>query len=137
MTQSGLGTKIPVSSISKLTANKSIALARNSDPETSHIAAATVEASGAAQNQRDLALSAVQESPGRTATELEAYYGLDRYMLSRRLPELRDEGAVQQCAICSMGRLTCRICEKRHDVKRVCEIKGRPMQVWWPSDTLF
>lgn len=93
--------------------------ARKSDPETSHLAGVAIEESGHGQKQRNLCLAAVQLHPGHTATELEAICGLDRFMLSRRLPELREDMLV------------------RNGITRRCNIKGRLMQTWYPNERLF
>ena len=93
--------------------------ARISDPVTSHIAGDAIESSGHAEKQRLLALAAVQEFPGLTATELEDKTGLDRYMLCRRLPELRDDMFV------------------RNGNGRKCGVAGRLMQTWYPNDELL
>ncbi|MAH46986.1 winged helix-turn-helix domain-containing protein [Candidatus Pacearchaeota archaeon] len=70
------------------------ARARRSDPGTSHVAAAEVEASGSAKAQRALCLQTVRSTPGLTAAEIAVVTGLERHAPSRRLPELRDCGLV-------------------------------------------
>jgi len=102
------------------------ALARNSDPHTSHEAGREMRRSGALRHQRQLALEAVcrycAEAP-RTAMELACCSGLDRYMLNRRLPELARQGRV----------------ERRR--ARVCLETGRKSITWAPAEqrqlTLF
>jgi len=68
--------------------------ARTTDPESSHQAGEGIEASGNATTQRRIALEAVKRRPGYTAKELAVTCNIDRYMLSRRLPELRYKGLV-------------------------------------------
>ena len=62
-------------------------MSRRADPATSHEAAAELVHSGAADSQRRECLAAVQKSPGRTAVELAHEFGIDRYAMSRRLPD--------------------------------------------------
>ena len=62
--------------------------ARRSDPETSREAADKLLASGAATSQLRDVLAALRKHPGCTAAELADAEELDRYTVSRRLPEL-------------------------------------------------
>ena len=67
------------------------ALARDTDPHTSHLAAADIERSGKAAHQRNIVLQALNrfaKDVPRTAAELAKIAWLDRYMVSRRLSEL-------------------------------------------------
>jgi len=84
--------------------------ARNSDPESSHLAGAEIEATGMASVQRTLALNAVKEHEGLTSLEIAKATGLDRYMLARRLPEIR---------ILRQGTM------------KVCNISKRRSVTWW------
>lgn len=69
--------------------------ARASDPVTSHIAAATVLRTGKRARNQGIALGLVLSYPGFTACELAQMTVLiDRYELSRRLPEVADDGAI-------------------------------------------
>ena len=75
-------------------------MARTTDPDSSHLAADKLEASGAAQRQRDDALALVKRWPGMSANELARLSqakcaSCARNMLSRRLAELRTEGLVE------------------------------------------
>ena len=90
------------------------ALARNTDPTTSHQAAEEVEASGRAASQRHLCLLEVWKKPGRTAAEIAEAAGLDRHVPSRRLPELRQAGQV------------------KNGEERVCAVTGNPSMTWLP-----
>ena len=100
--------------------HRSIALARNTDPRTSHMAAADAEADSA-PDQRKACLDQVRRTPGRTAAEIAKLCGLERHVPSRRLPELR----------------TAKEVENRDE--RACEVTGRRSLTWWPTfkDRLF
>lgn len=63
-------------------------MARNTDPSSSHDAAAELAASGQLYVQRAVVLRALIATPGSTSAELAADHNLDRYMVARRLPEL-------------------------------------------------
>ena len=60
--------------------------ARRSDPETSHIAADRIKASGVLGKQQAAVLEAVRRYPGSTAVEIAKLAGIDRYAVSRRRP---------------------------------------------------
>lgn len=66
--------------------------ARRADPVTSHQAADHVEATGQAQREAAIVLRALRDFPGHTSRELAELAGLDRHLVARRLPELRDAG---------------------------------------------
>jgi hypothetical protein len=73
------------------------ALARRTDPESSHLAAAALETSGARAIQKHQSLQAVKQWPGRTSHELAVAIGggpETRYMLARRLADLEHDGLV-------------------------------------------
>jgi len=89
------------------------ARARRTDPETSHIAAEKIEASGKAATDRQLALYLVKRYPSSTAWELARFAGHpDRHRVSRRLTELRQGGLIQ------------------NDGKRKCRVSGALMMTW-------
>ena len=74
-------------------------MSRRTDHDSSHVAADRMEASGAAKAQREQALALVTRWPGQTANQLaslahDGCHACMRNMLSRRLSELRREGAV-------------------------------------------
>lgn len=86
-------------------------LARNTDPVTSHLAAAEIVDSGVADRQRSIAYKAVCLDPRLTSRELSSYCELDRYQLARRLPELikmglLENGVVRECARSGRKALT-------------------------------
>lgn len=73
------------------------ALARRSDPYSSHRAAFDVTASGVACSQSEWFLHAVRQHPGLTASELAELSGVyDRYQANRRLADLCREGLVEK-----------------------------------------
>ena len=86
---------------------------RATDPEPSHIAAEKMLTTGALGRQQRIALDAVQRYPGHTAVELANLIGMDRYAISRRLPELMPVHV-------------------RRGKPRPCTINGRPQSTWWP-----
>ena len=92
-----------------------MAFARSTDPATSHEAALEAERSGRAGNQRTACLTQVQARPGLTAAEIAAATGLERHVPSRRLPELRESGLVE-------NRET-----------RLCRVTGRNSLTWHPA----
>jgi hypothetical protein len=85
------------------------------DPVTSALAARELEESGARDSQKREVYFAVKQYPDRTSAELAVITGMDRYMLARRLPDLREDGWVENSGkkVCLMtGGLafTWRIC---------------------------
>lgn len=91
-----------------------MARSRRTDPDTSRLAAESVEDSGRAQAQRDICLAEVKNHPGRTAAEIAAETGLERHAPSRRLPELREMDIVMN------GR------------SRICAVTSRLSMTWFP-----
>ena len=85
--------------------------ARRSDPETSHLAAERIKPKLRAQQQA--VLDALTRWPGSTAVELAKVSGLDRYLVSRRLPELVPIWV-------------------RRGKPRVCTVAGTPQTTWRP-----
>lgn len=73
------------------------ALARNSDPITSHMAAEHVIASGLNKRQAAQVLAALREHPGCTSFELARHMGVERAVTGRRLSELKARGDVENC----------------------------------------
>lgn len=90
------------------------ARSRSTDPSTSSEAARAVESAGIASDQRARCLAEVVRKPGQTAAEIAVAAGLDRYAASRRLPELRAAGIVE------------------NGPARPCRIKGRLSLTWLP-----
>jgi predicted transcriptional regulator len=84
---------------------------RHSDPDTSHQAAEQIRKSGALGRQQRAVLEAVRANPGKTAVELARLAGMDRYAVSRRLPELQPVYV-------------------RRGPPRDCTINGRPQSTW-------
>jgi hypothetical protein len=73
-----------------------MALARRTDPSTSHSAARGMEASGAAGTHRMLCLLFVRQNPGKTSAEIAVALSLDRVAPARRMRELVDAGLVKE-----------------------------------------
>lgn len=88
-------------------------IARDSDPQTSHDAAANVTASGTRAAHCATILDAVKAHPDSTAGELAAITGIDRVEVGRRLPDLRNAGLVWNPG-----------------VSRVCGEMGTRQMVW-------
>lgn len=69
-------------------------MARRTDPETSHAAAAEHVASGANAAQRAACLRVMSPDVGMTSDEIAAAAGIERHASARRLPELERDGLV-------------------------------------------
>lgn len=93
-----------------------MARARRKDPHTSHEAAREAEASGRAASHRAICLEEVKRTPGQTAAEIAAAVELERHVPSRRLPELRDAGLVEN-----------------REVRR-CRVTGRNSMTWYATE---
>lgn len=80
-------------------------IARRSDPETSHLAAGEVTASGRREGQLLGVLALVRKYPLSTSLELAQKSTFDRYVTARRLPELEHSGLVVKRAarLCTVG----------------------------------
>jgi predicted HTH transcriptional regulator len=70
-------------------------LARRTDPETSHSAAASIAEGGKLSAQRKMMLKCVIENPDLTAAEMELIEGVQRGVPSRRLIELVRAGLIE------------------------------------------
>lgn len=91
------------------------ALARRTDPITSHEAAEEVESSGRAASQRHRCFLEVWKKPGCTAAEIAQAANLERHIPSRRLPELRQAGQI------------------RNGQERICNVTGNLSMTWVPN----
>lgn len=87
-------------------------IARKVDPEPSKLAAAEITKSGKREGQLLAVLALVKKYPRSTSLELSAHSSFDRYVIARRLPELRAAGLVVN-----------------RDV-RMCQFGGRPASTW-------
>jgi hypothetical protein len=97
--------------------------ARNTDPATSHKAAATIKASGALGKQQRAVLELVRLWPGHTSAEIAVLYAQQqgdstrwrevRPLVARRLPELVPVYI-------------------RKGAARICDFCGSPSVTWWP-----
>lgn len=88
-------------------------LARRTDPASSHAAAHEVDASGQRDSQKARILTYLRSWPvPSTSTEITSLGSIDRYVVSRRLPDLERDGLVQRGAI------------------RECSVTGRRCVTW-------
>ncbi len=87
-------------------------LARATDPESSHLAARNIVASGTAAAHRERILAAIKANADCTCGELAELTGLHRSAVSKRLPELRRAGLIE-----TRG-------------SRVCTAQGTTQGVW-------
>lgn len=69
--------------------------ARNTDPMSSHEAAER-QRHGRANTDAMAVLACVKAMQGATSAELAAFYGLDRHMIARRLPDLEERQLVRR-----------------------------------------
>ena len=88
------------------------AISRRVDPPSSHEAAREITESGRRAKQKEFVHFLVDTHPGSTAAELAQLGDIDRYLVSRRLPELEGDG---------------RILKKG---KRTCRARGRTATIW-------
>jgi len=93
-------------------------MARRTDPVSSILAAIESIRTGAHAKQCAVVLDMVVRFPGCTARELAVARGIDRYMVSRRLPDLERNGLVVRGEI------------------RSCREGGKKSLTWWPSNPL-
>lgn len=87
---------------------------RNTDPSSSHEAAER-QRKGKANTDALAVLACVKTMPGSTSAELSAFYGLDRHMVARRLPDLEERQLV-----------------KRGEIRK-CKAHGTSAVTWWPA----
>lgn len=87
-------------------------LARKTDPITSHEAADELVSSGQHTSQKSIVYKALRLYPNLTSAELANAVRLDRYLVARRLPDLKRDGHVEVI---------------RH---RKCMMTGKLAQVW-------
>ena len=73
---------------------ENLPIARNTDPESSHIAAHEITYSGSRTTQQIEAFNLVAAYPGHTSRELAYISELDRYQMARRLSDLEHAGLV-------------------------------------------
>lgn len=91
-------------------------IARATDPESSHRAAAEITASGRRQQQIAMVINMVRKFPGMTSMELAGMTGEDRYVIARRLPEAVTAGAVVK------------------GIQRPCSVTGKLALTWYVVD---
>lgn len=90
--------------------------ARNTDPITSHEAAAHMAESGKQAFQQNLALLAVKACPGHASLEIAKLRGQCRLVLARRLPEIEEQNLVYR------------------GPSRKCDVSGRRAATWYPVE---
>jgi predicted HTH transcriptional regulator len=90
------------------------------DPETSTLAANRMNASGEINEQCKAVLELVRKTPGLTSAELAEHHHVDRALLARRLPDLREAGLLKDNA--DDARF-----------QRVCKVSGTKAIVWIPK----
>jgi len=88
---------------------------RNSDPDTSVQAAQKLKQSGSWAGQKRRVFEALRRNPGLTSAEIANLMGGDRYIPSRRLPDLERAGLVKR------GRI------------RLCQVTKSQCITWWPN----
>jgi hypothetical protein len=91
-------------------ARRSAPLAATTDPETSKLAAAEIDANGGRQRRKAAVLAALRTQPEPvTSLELSQASGLCRFACARALPDLDHDGIVQRCPtrICRAGGRLC------------------------------
>lgn len=86
--------------------------ARSTDPETSHLAAEHIIATGKRAHQQHQALAAVRAFPDHTSLEIAEAARCCRFQLARRLPELERDGLVER------------------GPARTCRVSGRKAATW-------
>lgn len=91
--------------------------ARETDPETSHIAADKITKSGERKLQQERVADAVRRWPGCTSAELAEKMRADRTMPARRLKEIETAGAVVR------GHA------------RYCDVRNTKAVTWWPINS--
>lgn len=91
------------------------ARSRLTDPDTSREAAARIERSGVASDQRAQCLAQIERVPGMTAAEVAVALRMERHAPSRRLPELRAAGRVI------------------NGEPRICTVQNARSLTWFPT----
>jgi hypothetical protein len=90
--------------------------ARNTDPDTSHLAAHSVTTTGTRHTNNQKCREAVENNPGASSAKIAKITGLDRHEAARRLSDLRgisvEQGEPVRCKLCN---------------NRLCV-------TWWPKD---
>ena len=97
-------------------------IARNTDPMSSHLAADDIIKSGQREKQQEECCRVVEANPGCTSRELAERTDSDRYMFSRRLPELERQGRVHRMRGMAGNILL-----------RKCAAGGKMCCVWFPG----
>jgi len=88
--------------------------ARNTDPETSHLADKEITTSGKRVAQIMLVVDKLKNLIGYTSAELSRDTGLDYHMIARRLPDARGLHLVE------------------NGESRKCDVTGKKALTWYP-----
>ena len=80
-----------------------VPVSRSTDADSSHLAEAEINCTGSRAIQQHAVLAAVRQTPGMTAREISFSYDIDRYVVSRRLPELVGKVCKGQIRSCMVG----------------------------------
>jgi DNA-binding MarR family transcriptional regulator len=91
-------------------------LARNTDPRTSHLAAADIVTSGTREQHQAEVRRLVTENPGCTFRELAQYSYLDCHQIGRRLKEVEEQGYIKR------------------GFARTCFLGGKMSTTWLPVE---
>lgn len=105
-------------------------LSRRTDPLTSYIAAEQLGRSGRWAGQKSIVLAALKCHPGATSAELARAIGGDRYVPSRRLPDLERDGLVTR-GPARLCRVTHQRCITWRAVQMERDLFGNPIGRGW------
>lgn len=89
------------------------ALARNTDPTTSHEAASKVEASGKADTHRKMIYVYIENHPGQTFGEITKGISMEAAAVNKRISELFQHGLIREGEI------------------RQCTVRGNKTRTWF------
>lgn len=81
-------------------------IARNTDPETSHAAAAFLRSSGARASHQQRILEVVRRLPGLTVIEIAVQCGLNDHKVGKRLSDLATAGKISRGEERQVGQLS-------------------------------
>ena len=99
-------------------------LSRNTDPDTSRMAAQRTVASGRRDDHIGRIVAAVRANPGATSAELAQITGLERHEAARRTSDAAHDGLIRK-----------RIGPDGKPMKRTCGVSGHAAVVWLPALT--
>ena len=88
-------------------------LARNTDPDSSHLVANWLDAEGISFKQCEKVLMALKNFEGTTSAELAKRSKFDRHLVARRLSDLKNKNLVYQ------------------GESKKCSVNNRSSVTWW------